>query len=374
MEKLIRDAHTGDILDAHHAGTTFRFMTAFLALTTTKQIVLTGSTRMQQRPIKALVDALNALGADIKYQIVEGFPPLIINKSTQKWAAEISLPADISSQYISALLMIAPYLPDGLKLNLDGEVVSKPYIDMTIAMMKNFGVSAMWMDDNCILVPKGTYQPIDYYVEADWSSASYFYSIAALAKSADLTIHGLIKNSLQGDSVVSSIYKSLGIETIFGDQKIHITKAYLNSSPFIEQDFIQCPDLTQTVAVTLAGLGVSALYSGLQTLYIKETDRVAALSLELSKFGILLTKLPSRFSSKSGKLFYSQEGKAKPSDTFISVQTYNDHRMAMAFAPLACLFEIHIKDPEVVSKSYPSFWSDLKRIGFEISISQSADE
>jgi 3-phosphoshikimate 1-carboxyvinyltransferase len=366
MEKLITVAKNTDVLDAHHAGTTFRFLTAYLALTTTKPIVLTGSERMQQRPIKALVDALNSIGANITYNKNDGYPPITIDKSRSEWKNEIDLSAQISSQYISALLMIAPYLPNGLKLNLIGDIVSLPYIDMTIKMMQYFGVKSEWLENQSILVPSGPYKQKDFYVEADWSSASYFYSIVSLASKANIVIHGLQEKSIQADREVVSIYRSFGVETTFGADKIHLYKSNNGDISFLEKDFINCPDLTQTVAVTLAGLGAMGLFSGLQTLHIKETDRVAALMNELAKYGVYLSKLPPKFSSKSGITFYSQEGKAEMISENDFVETYNDHRMAMAFAPLGLLFPISIVNPEVVSKSYPTFWQDLTNLGFTL--------
>ncbi len=365
MEKLLME--TSSILDAHHAGTTFRFMTAFLALTTQKEVTLTGSGRMQQRPIKALVDALNRLGANISYTNSEGFPPLIISPSDRKtWKNTISLPADISSQYISALLMIGPYLPNGLKLSLEGQIVSRPYIDMTLGMMKHFGVETSWEDIQTITIRAGVYQAKPYFVEADWSSASYFYSLAALATRVDLKIYGLQKESLQGDAVVAKIYKSLGVSTNYGKGYIQLNKQAKAEVPFLEYDFIRCPDLTQTVAITVGGLGWMGLYTGLQTLYIKETDRVAALKKELAKYAIFLSTMPERFSKNKSITFYSQEGQAISLNEAAVVETYNDHRMAMAFAPLACLFPIKIGDPSVVSKSFPTFWQELRILGFDI--------
>lgn len=367
MQKLIQDVSTSDILDAHHAGTTFRFLSAYLAIKTKKPVVLTGSERMQQRPIKALVEALNSLGANISYTGVDGFPPLKIDKPFGEWKDTISLPADISSQYISALLMIGPYLPNGLKINLIGNIVSLPYIEMTISMMKYFGGQVSWVDSNNLQVYPVKYSPLSFYVEADWSSASYFYSMVALAEKSDIIIHGLQQDSLQGDSKVSEIYSALGVETVYENNSIRIKKLKHKPIEFYEYDFLMCPDLAQTVTVSIGGLGINGLYSGLQTLYIKETDRVSALMSELAKYGVFLSKLPQKFSQKSGITYYSQEGEASLIDSSAQVATYNDHRMAMAFAPLGIKFPIRIENPLVVSKSYPFFWADLKKLGFEIS-------
>jgi 3-phosphoshikimate 1-carboxyvinyltransferase len=366
MEKLIRDAETGDIFDAHHAGTTFRFLTAYFALNTSKDITLTGSERMQERPIGALVDALNSLGANITYLRNEGYPPLKIGRSEEIWLSEIVLPADISSQYISAILMIAPYLPNGLKIRLEGDIVSKPYIDMTINMMSYFGVNVEWINEDIIAIPKGTYVVRDFYVEGDWSSASYFYSMIALANDGQIKINGLRKESMQGDSAVKDIYSKLGVDTQFDNNAVILTKRKNDNVHFAEVDFIKCPDLAQTVFVTVAGLGYMGLYTGLQTLYIKETDRVNASRAELEKFGVFLSKLPSKFSKDVSKIFYSQEGKATSMDLNAVIATYNDHRMAMAFAPLALIFPISIANPNVVSKSFPMFWAETKKLGFNI--------
>jgi 3-phosphoshikimate 1-carboxyvinyltransferase len=362
MQKLL--SQSDHVYDAHHAGTTFRFMTALLSLTTKREVILTGSERMQQRPIKALVDALNEIGADVHYQNHEGYPPLVIRPSHSVWKSEITLPADISSQYISALLMIAPYLPQGLKLHLEGEIVSRPYIEMTLELMKNFGVVSHW-EGQTIEVSSGMYTPQDFYVEADWSSASYFYSIAALAKTARIEIHGLDRVSLQGDHVVAQIFESLGVHTAYGDHVATLTKVDASDTPLLEYDFVKCPDLVQTVAVAVAGKGWMGLYSGLQTLHIKETDRVEALKNELTKVFVFLSKLPDRFYKKNKTLMYSQEGQASAAE-IPTIVTYNDHRMAMCFAPLALQFPVEIADAKVVSKSYPQFWKDLTSLGFEV--------
>ncbi len=366
MENLL--ISTSDILDAHHAGTTFRFLTAYFATKQGTQ-VLTGSERMQQRPVKALVDALNYLGADITYINNEGYPPLKINAPKSEWKNDITLPANISSQYITALLLIAPTLPNGLTIRLEGEIVSKPYIEMTIGMMAYFGVKVTvdW-ENQIISVAHQPYQAKDYFVEADWSAASYYYIIAGLSDSADIVLHGLHKESLQGDATIAEIGQKFGILTTFKNRSIRIIKEKGAKMPeLFEYDFIKEPDIAQSVSVLCAGLGVNALFTGLQTLRIKETDRIAALQNELQKVGVFLNKMPTKFSKKTGVEYYMQEGKIGLNPDELPVfDTYNDHRMAMAFAPLGLLGGVSINDPNVVSKSYPNYWKDLVSIGFEI--------
>jgi 3-phosphoshikimate 1-carboxyvinyltransferase len=354
-------------LDAHHAGTTFRFLTAYLSMKGGTQI-LTGSERMKQRPIKALVDALNQLGANITYLENEGYPPLSIQSPKEDWKNEIELPADISSQYITALLLIAPVLENGLTIRLIGNIVSRPYIEMTLDIMAHFGVKTEWVDHEIKVAPQ-SYQAQKYHVESDWSAASYFYSIAALSDTTDLVLEGLHQNSLQGDAEIVKIGEKFGIKTTFGDHQLTITKRAENKAPeFFEYDFLKVPDIAQSISVMCAGLGTQVLYSGLQTLKIKETDRIAALQTELLKVQVYLSKLPAKFSKKTDTEYYMQEGKALFGEEDVpAIDTYNDHRMAMSFAPLALIDCIHIHNPDVVSKSYPDFWKDLTSIGFEIS-------
>ena len=363
MQQLLNSNE--DLLDAHHAGTTFRFLTAYLSTREGSQI-LTGSERMKQRPVKALVDALNIIGANIEYLENEGYPPLKINSPTPSHKSEISLPANISSQYISALLMIGPTLPDGLIMNLEGDIVSRPYIEMTINIMSYFGVSTIWEGQKLIIRPQ-KYIPKSYHVEADWSAASYFYTIAGLSHSAEITLKGLHKNSLQGDANIVKICAELGLDSIFGDYQITILKKDNSSFPeFFEYNFIKVPDIAQSISVLCAGKGCSILYSGLQTLKIKETDRISALKKEHEKMGVFLNKMPSKFSQKSGTEYYLQEGKSLAEHGTPFIDTYHDHRMAMSFAPLGLIFPVQINDPDVVSKSYPGFWRDLISLGFII--------
>lgn len=352
-----------DLYDVRHAGTTFRFLTAYLALKPGEQ-VLTGSERMKQRPIKALVDALNQLGADIEYMEQEGYPPLLIKNPKPKWENTISLPAHISSQYVSALLMIAPVLEGGLHIELTGEVVSEAYIEMTISIMKDFGVEVI-RNGNSLSVNYQKYQEKDYHIEADWSSASYYYLIAGLSQSADLTIKGLSSNSIQGDAAIVDIGSKFGISTTYGNNEIRILKSSDDLAPsFFEYNFLNTPDLAQTVIILCSGKGVQGLFSGLQTLRIKETDRIAALQNELAKIQVALMKMPQKFSKGSQIEYYLQEGKAEFSTEIPVFDTYDDHRMAMCLAPLAILNSIIIKHTEVVDKSYSAFWKDLISIGF----------
>lgn len=363
MKKLLSDL-SQDTYDSHHAGTTYRFMTAYLALQEGEQI-LTGSSRMKERPIGPLVDALRSLGAQIEYIEEEGYPPLKI--ASPNWIAnnEVVINAGISSQYLSALLLVAPVLPNGLKLTMEGDMVSKPYLQMTLNIMNYFGISYEWVGQT-IAIDHQAYQPKGFSVEADWSAASYYYSIVAMAPDATITLNGLQLDSLQGDSQVRKIYESLGVHSEFSaDNKLILTNSG-NAKSLLDYDFIEQPDLAQTVCVSVAGLGNQGLYTGLQTLMIKETDRVAALKTELAKLGVSLIKMPPKFSPKTGLQYYMQEG-AVNSESIPVFATYKDHRMAMAFAPLALLLDIEIENPNVVSKSYTNFWEDLKKLGFRIS-------
>jgi len=356
-------ASNDDTLDAHHAGTTFRFLTSYLSIKD-GTVTLTGSERMQQRPIGPLVNALKTLGANINYENKDGYPPLNISGSVGIQGGKVSIDAGISSQFISSLLLIAPTLNEGLELHLEGELVSKPYLIMTLKIMEHFGVRHTW-DENVIRISPQAYIAKDFYVEADWSAASYYYSIAALSEEANITLYGLTENSLQGDQVIAEIGSKFNVSTEYFEASIRITKVKGAEKPMmLEYNFMLCPDVAQTVSVMCAGLGVQGLFSGLKTLYIKETDRVAALQTELLKIGVFLNKLPAKFSSKSGVTYHMQEGIAT-TEGFPSFATYNDHRMAMALAPLALLFPIEIEDPDVVSKSYPMFWEDLFKLSIK---------
>ncbi|HHM21714.1 MAG TPA: 3-phosphoshikimate 1-carboxyvinyltransferase [Bacteroidetes bacterium] len=353
-----------DLLDAGAAGTTFRFLTAYFAFRAGRQI-LTGSDRMKQRPIGILVEALKKIGADIEYLEKQGFPPLKINPPKNLGqTSELRIAANISSQYISALLLLAPTLPNGLQLCLEGEIVSRPYIEMTLRLMEFFGVKHQWKAD-CISIKPQQYMPKDFTVEADWSAASYWYAMAAFASQCKLTLNGLFEQSLQGDSVLPQIMQTFGVESRFDISRVHLQKSGNQPPPFFEHSFLHCPDLAQTLAVVCAGLGVHGVFTGLETLRIKETDRINALQVELAKINVHFSLLPGRFSKKSDKDFYMLEGKAVVKGT-PSFSTYKDHRMAMAFAPLALLGKIKIENPQVVKKSYPGFWDDMEKVGFTI--------
>lgn len=356
---------TPDTYDVGHAGTTFRFLLSHLALQPGRH-VLTGSERMQQRPIGPLVDALRDLGAAITYLNREGYPPLLIETGKLTRKSHLVIPATVSSQFISSLLMVAPLLPDGLRLSLEGNIVSRSYIEMTLAIMATFGVSHSWEGQE-IIVPRQTYRMHPFEVESDWSAASYFYAIAAFADSAEITLAGLRKNSLQGDAAIAEIMEIFGVHTVFDETGAHLTKVPGLLPPMMEWDFLNCPDIAQTVAVICAGTGVRGLFSGLETLSIKETDRIAALKTELAKIGASFVRFSPRFAKKSAKTHYyiTPNETALPFDPPV-FDTYDDHRMAMAFAPLAILYKIGIRHPEVVKKSYPGFWGGLQELGIVV--------
>jgi 3-phosphoshikimate 1-carboxyvinyltransferase len=364
LEKLLseeaKEYNTG------HAGTTFRFLTAYLAFKEGTQY-LTGSDRMKQRPIKALVEALNDIGANIEYEKEEGYPPLIIHSPKVKLNNEVKIKSNISSQYISALLMLAPTLSNGLKITLEGELVSKPYLLMTLSIMKYFGIEYKF-EQNIIEVKEQKYLARDYFVESDWSAASYYFSIAAIADQAEIKLTKLFKDSLQGDSEIVRIAEKFGVAAEFKDNEVIIKKRKNFSNPqLVEYNFIEQPDIAQTVFTMCAATDTQGLFTGLQTLYIKETDRLQAFKNELSKVGVSLTKLPPKFSKNSKNEYFLLEGKIEVTN-IPTFDTYHDHRMAMALAPLALKNEIIINDFEVVSKSYPDFWNHLKLCNFDIVI------
>lgn len=353
-----------DVYDAGPAGTTFRFLTAYLALQDGEQI-LTGSQRMKERPVGVLVDALRTLGAHIEYLEKEGYPPLRIGKlQPEKASAQLSVSAGTSSQYISALLMIAPTLPKGLQLTLEGKIVSRTYIEMTLNLMQYFGIDYRW-EDNVISVPPQHYQAREFVVEADWSAASYYYAMAALAGDLDLQLNGLFEKSVQGDAILSQMMETLGVRTSFNKQGIRLQKNNRERPAQFTWDFILCPDLAQTLSVVCAGLGIDGIFSGLETLRIKETDRIAALQNELAKVGAQLLPVAPGKTPAPAQEYFRLSGQADWSTPPVFA-TYEDHRMAMAFAPLAMLGPIQIEDPAVVNKSYPDFWKDLEAIGFAV--------
>ncbi len=357
MQALIESK--SELRDAGPAGTTFRFLTAYLSLQAGSQI-LTGTERMKQRPIGLLVNALKSLGADIQYLEKEGYPPLKINAPGQDFGHnnKVSIPADTSSQYVSALLMIAPTLPDGLELSLVGDIVSRPYLEMTLSLMKYFGINYKWVEQTVVIEPQ-EYVGRPFTVEADWSAASYHYALAAFADEADLQLNGLFENSVQGDAVLADMMTHFGVQTTFNDAGVRLTKNGKASSDAFEKDFLYCPDLAQTLAVICGGTGIAGRFTGLQTLRIKETDRIAALQTELKKVGVDFNEDPDN------KDWYLVQGELNFKST-PSFATYEDHRMAMAFAPLAMFHKVDIEEPEVVGKSYPDFWKDLGMLGFDV--------
>lgn len=345
------------IIDIHHAGTAMRFLTAYFSTKEGVEITLTGSERMKERPIKVLVDALKQLGADIEYLENEGFPPLLIRgKKLEK--DEVELNAEISSQYISALILIAPTLPNGLTIKLKGKIASKPYLMMSINLLQELGVNCTFFYKIIKISPAKKIKAKKIIIESDWSSASYYYSLVALSNFKTITLKCFQENSLQADSILPTIYKLLGVETTFNASTNEITLSKIKTNYFenINLDLSDAPDIAQTIAVTCFGLKIPCKLRGLQTLKIKETDRLKALETELEKLGaeVIIT-------NDSFKLY-----PAKSINSDVLINTYEDHRMAMAFAPLAMLTNITIETPKVVNKSYPNFWEDLESTGVSI--------
>ncbi|MBX2816665.1 MAG: 3-phosphoshikimate 1-carboxyvinyltransferase [Saprospiraceae bacterium] len=353
---------SSNVLDVGPAGTTFRFLTAYLALQEGTQ-ELTGSARMQERPIGALVDALNGLGASIRYKHKEGYPPLMIGSPGEiAVGATVRMPATISSQFISAMLMIGPTLPGGLQIELEGDLVSPSYLNMTIEIMKHFGASVEFEGSQIKIAPTG-YSPADFVVEADWSAASYHYALAALAEDVDLRLSGLFADSWQGDSVCMSLFEQLGVVSSWDGKVLRLQQNQQRKRTF-KHHYLDCPDIAQTMAVVSAGLGIPAVFTGLETLRIKETDRILALKQELAKTNVFFYPLPPKLSGSDQETFVT-EGKSSWEKT-PSFATYHDHRMAMAFAPLALLDDVIVEDVRVVDKSYPDFWKDLLSLGFSV--------
>ena len=346
-----------NLIDVHHAGTAMRFLTAYLAIQNNNSFQITGSERMQNRPIKILVDTLNILGADINYLDKIGYPPLKIN-GKMLLGGEISLSSEVSSQYISALMLIASSLKNGLVITLKGSVTSRPYIEMTLSILNRVGIKSSFKENKISIQSVKLLEKSIQKVESDWSSLSYFYSIVALSKYSELNIGSYNINSIQGDKKLVEIYKNFGVQTSFSNDIITIKKIEskdLNKS--IKLDLSDTPDIAQTIAVTCFGLGLSCDLHGLHTLKIKETDRLEALKVELTKMGAIV-----RITKDSFHLTKSSEIKSN-----ITIETYNDHRMAMAFTPLAICKPIIINNPDVVSKSFPDFWDHLKGMNFLIS-------
>jgi 3-phosphoshikimate 1-carboxyvinyltransferase len=365
MQRLLQEivnqgGNQGSIkeINVGNAGTVMRFLTAVLAVTPGKWLI-TGTERMQQRPVRQITDALQSLGADIAFDKTPGYPPMLITGNPELPGGTVQINAGISSQFISALMMIAPLLKGGLKIDLQGDITSGSYIRMTQALMQKAGAKVSF-NGNKIIVREGNYSQFDFYpmAEPDWSAAAFWYQVAAFAPDANIVLKGLQPDSVQGDSVLPDIYKQLGVSSVFSDQGLSLTKADAVAAKEFNYDFTECPDLAQAVIVSCAALGIKGRFSGLKTLRVKETDRIAALKNELTKLGyavevdgdeiILDGKIPSVSNENSQ----------------IVVCCYDDHRMAMSFATLALLRgDICLDEPEVVKKSYPGFWGDLEKVG-----------
>lgn len=357
LNKILHSNNT-NIFDIGHAGTAMRFLTAFLS-----RIAgvweLTGSSRMKQRPVGILADALIRLGGNIQYIEKQGFPPLKIYGSHLK-GKTLEMDGSVSSQYISALLMIAPVIENGLKLRLQGEITSRSYVEMTLKLMARFGIKYDWEGDT-ITIPEQKYKPVDFTVESDWSAASYWYETLALSDGGTLLLNNLSLKSLQGDSQISGWFNNFGIDSVQTDKGILITKKENRNPDKLILNFLENPDMAQTMACLCVAKKIPFHFSGLKTLKIKETDRIAALTNELTKFGALLSEpIP-------GELEWTGKINQFPAADIPVVKTYNDHRMAMSFAPMATAgYKMEIEDPLVVSKSYPAFWDDLRKAGFEV--------
>lgn len=354
MQKALKS--NSSVVDIHHAGTAMRFLTAYYATRLGKTTTLTGSSRMQERPIKILVDALNTLGASISYTKNDGYPPLLIEGKTLT-KSNVQMKANVSSQYISALLLIAPTLENGLTLHLEGEITSTPYIKMTLSLLNELGVQTSFEINTITVFPFRQLTSKTFVVESDWSSASYFYSIVALSPvGTQIAISEYKSTSLQGDAILQKIYKDLGVESTFNGTTLILKKIETSSPNCLTIDLSNAPDIAQTIAVTCLGLKIDCDLTGLHTLKIKETDRLVALQNEIQKLGTTINITNNSLQLKS------------PLDLNpgVVISTYNDHRMAMAFAPLALKTQLFVDDAEVVSKSYPDFWNDLKTIGFTI--------
>ena len=354
MQKALKS--NSSVVDIHHAGTAMRFLTAYYATRLGKTTTLTGSSRMQERPIKILVDALNTLGASISYTKNDGYPPLLIEGKTLT-KSNVQMKANVSSQYISALLLIAPTLENGLTLHLEGEITSTPYIKMTLSLLNELGVQTSFETNTITVFPFRQLTSKTFVVESDWSSASYFYSIVALSPvGTQIAISEYKSTSLQGDAILQKIYKDVGVESTFNGTTLILKKIETSSPNCLSIDLSNAPDIAQTIAVTCLGLKIDCDLTGLHTLKIKETDRLVALQNEIQKLGTTINITNNSLQLKS------------PLDLNpgVVISTYNDHRMAMAFAPLALKTQLFVDDAEVVSKSYPDFWNDLKTIGFTI--------
>ena len=343
------------VWDAQDAGTSFRFLTSFLAIKK-EHVVLSGTERMKQRPVKVLVDALNKIGAEILYLENEGFPPIYVKGKINQVKNKLDIPGDISSQYISSLLLIAPLLEKGIEINIEEPFYSRPYVNMTLNLMNSFGIKSE-VKGNKISIKNQEFSSGSYIVESDWSAASYWYSILSISDDINnLTLQGLKKKSNQGDSVISELMKSFGVNTEYKEDGIVLTKIRFDTEE-IELDFRDCPDLAQTILVVAAYHKIKLKVSGVESLKIKETDRLLAMKNELKKIGC-------DFYEEGN--YWMLEKRSREIDDELAIDTYKDHRMAMAFAPLASKKSIIINDPDVVVKSYPTYWEDLKKVGFII--------
>lgn len=352
MERLVSSMES--VIDVLDAGTTMRFLTAYFALSG-KNKIMTGTDRMKERPIALLVDALRNIGASINYLEKEGFPPIETKGFNGQLADQLQIPGNVSSQYISALMMVAPILPKGLTILLQGKIGSIPYIRMTAELMKQFGVEPfLELNKGLIKIQHSKFKKADITVEADWSSASYWFAFVALAKQAVLTLPKVSEKSLQGDRVIVDIMDQLGVKTLFTNGNAVLSKKEATKN--LIWDFKDCPDLAQTVLPVCAAKGISGNFTGLESLRIKETDRITALQNELRKIGAVLSE------TATGN--WQLETRSIPNQS-ITIQTYHDHRMAMGFAPLATIQDLKIESPEVVNKSYPGFWRDMNTVGFE---------
>lgn len=354
MQKALKGNE--EIVDIHHAGTAMRFLTAYFAVNEGREVVLTGSPRMKERPIKVLVEALQQLGAQISYENEEGYPPIRI-KGQKITANKVNIPANVSSQYISALLLIAPKLQNGIEITLVGEITSIPYIKMTLALLHDLNIQTSFEGNVIKVYPKPEVESKLMTVESDWSSASYFFSLAALSNEASISLSSYKETSLQGDSALVEIYAKMGVETRFEGNKMTLTKQKNFNFESVNFDLNNTPDIAQTIVITCLGLGIGCHLTGLHTLKIKETDRLEALRIEMTKLGANISVTNDSLTLVATKHINSN----------VIIATYNDHRMAMAFAPLALKVPIIIENAEVVSKSYPDFWNDLKNLGFQIS-------
>ena len=353
MQRLL--ASDDEVLDVLDAGTTMRFLIAYHAISQSN-VVLTGTKRMQQRPVKILADALQDLGAEIEYLGEQGYPPIRLKPFPGQKSSALEIRGDISSQYISALLMISPVLPEGLKISLTGKIMSKPYIQMTLSLMAHYGIQYEWQN-NIIQIEPQPYKPKAYTIESDWSGASYWFSMVALSEQAEIKLLNLREKSLQGDKRIVEIMDKLGVQAQFDEEGVTLSKKDHQNS--VSTDFSDCPDLGQTVAVTCAAKQIDCTMTGLESLRIKETDRISALQNELSKIGAEFIEIqPGQW-----RVIPAPLNQKYNNPTF---STYEDHRMAMAFAPLATQGDIVIQDPVVVEKSYPGFWDHMEMAGFKV--------